>query len=189
MTTTATRQAVPSRHRTSPPSAPAWPFPVVVVRPATAAMPAYLGRACVWRGAANRLAAALTNQCRAGLGPGRLLRGGRWVDLDDPRSYLPHLPGRESVREIIRDAHGLAACPPPGAVRIGRDPRGRPVVAVLHAPRWSLVLRHGAPRPAVWAFLAATGRAGLRLHGTGELGLAWEQMTSDVYTTLIGDTG
>ncbi len=74
-------------------------------------------------------------------------------------------------------------------MRIGRDHRGRPVVAVLHAARWSLVLRRAAAGPAVWAFLAATGQLSLRFHGIRELGAAWDEMTRDVYATLTGGTG
>ncbi|WP_432830892.1 hypothetical protein [Dactylosporangium sp. CA-092794] len=165
------------------------PFPIVVVRPATAILPGYLRRHQPWQRAANQLAAALTEQSRAALGPGHLVDDGMSVNLDDPHAFLLWLPGREVVGNIIRYARVLAAAPPPGAVRIGRDYRGRPVVAVLHAARWSLVLRRADPGPAVWVFLAAVGPLGLRCHGFGELGAAWDAMTRDVYATLAGGIG
>jgi len=62
------------------------------------------------------------------------------------------------VGDIIAQAPVLAGAAPPGAVRVGRDGRGRPVAAVLHAPRWSLVLRRAHPNPAVWVFIGATGK-------------------------------
>jgi hypothetical protein len=74
-------------------------------------------------------------------------------------------------------------------VRIGRDHWARPVVAVLHAARWSLVLRRANPGPTVWAFLATTGQLSLRFHGIRELGAAWDEITGDVYATLTGGTG
>ncbi len=165
------------------------PFPVVVVRPATATLPSYLRRHQPWQRAATQLAAALTEQPRAAVGPGHLVDDGIGVNLDDPHNLLLWLPGREPVANIIRHARVLSAAPPPGAVRIGRDHRGRPVVAVLHAARWSLVLRRAAAGPAVWAFLAATGQLSLRFHGIRELGAAWDEMTRDVYATLTGGTG
>jgi hypothetical protein len=160
-----------------------------VVRPATATLPSYLRRHRPWQRAANQLAAALTEQSRTAVGPGQLVHHGIGVNLDDPHSFLLWLPRREVVGNIIRYARVLAAAPPPGAVRIGRDRRARPVVAVLHAARWSLVLRRADSGPAVWAFLAATGQLGLRFHGIGELGAAWDEMTRNVYTTLCGGTG
>jgi hypothetical protein len=165
------------------------PFPVVVVHPATVTLPGYLRWHRRRQRGANRLAAELTEQCRAALQPGHGLDGGFGVNLDDPRDYGLYLPGRQVVCGIIRQARALAAAPPPGAVRIGRDRRARPVVAVLHGPRWSLVLRRADQYPAVWVFLGAADGYGLRFYGTGEVSTQWYEMARDVYTTLTGDTG
>lgn len=99
------------------------------------------------------------------------------------------MPTRKVVQDIIEQAPVLAAAPPPGAVRIGRDARGRPVVAVLHAPQWSLVLRRAHPDPVVWAFIGAIGKFSFRFCGSRELRVAWDEMTRAVYTTLTGDSG
>src|SRR5437762_1531931 len=70
------------------------PFPTAIVRPATTTPPTYLRRHLRRQGNANQLAAALTEQCRAGLGPGSLLEGDVWVDIDDPRDDWWYVPTR-----------------------------------------------------------------------------------------------
>ncbi len=190
MTSTATPQtALPARGRTRAPQGDGpGPFPVVVVRPATMTLPSYLRRHRRRQRAANQLAADLTDQCRTDIDPRHRVADGIGVNLDDPYDYLVWLPDRQVVCDIIRQARVLAAAAPPGAVRIGRDRWARPVVAVLHAPQWSLVLRRARPYPAVWAYHAADG-CGLCFYGTRELSIEWDEMTRDVYTTLTGDTG
>jgi hypothetical protein len=189
MTSTPTHQVVPSAQgRTGTPQCrQPGPFPALVVRPATVTLPSYLRRHRRRQRAANQLAAALTDQCRAAVGPGHGLDGSVGVSLDDPRDYLLYVPGRQVVCDVIGQAPVLAAAPPPGAVRIGRDRRGRRVVAVLHAPVWSLVLRRAHPCPVVWAFLRASEHS-FRFCGIGELGVAWDEMARHMYTTLTGDT-
>jgi len=151
-------------------------------------LPSYLRRHRRRQRAANQLAADLTDQCRTDIDPRHRVADGIGVNLDDPYDYLVWLPDRQVVCDIIRQARVLAAAAPPGAVRIGRDRWARPVVAVLHAPQWSLVLRRARPYPAVWAYHAADG-CGLCFYGTRELSIEWDEMTRDVYTTLTGDTG
>ncbi|WP_426513092.1 hypothetical protein ACPPVO_22090 [Dactylosporangium sp. McL0621] len=165
------------------------PFPVIVVRPATATIPAYLRRHRGCRRGANQLAAALTEQCRAVLKAGPSLDDDIWLDLDDPRRCLLFLPDRQVVEDLIRQAPVVAAAPPPGTVRIGRDLQGRPVVVLLHGPHWSLVLRRGHPDPAAWVFLGVADPCALRLHGGRELSVDWDEMTRDVYRILTGGTG
>ena len=189
MTSTSIQPTVASSPCHDTPCAQTGPFPSLIVRPATATPPTYLRRHVRRQGNANRLAAALTERCRAGLGPGSLLEGDIWVDIDDPRDDWWYLPSRQVVDDIIAQAPVLAADAPPGAVRVGRDGRGRPVVAVLHAPRWSLVLRRVHPDPAGWVFIGATGKRGFRFCGSRARSVAWQDMTRAVYTTLTGDTG
>ncbi|MFC0532111.1 hypothetical protein [Phytohabitans kaempferiae] len=73
------------------------------------------------RGAANQLGHHLTEAARRGINP--------LVDkpMQMPLRLVPQAP------HIIHAAPALAAAPPPDALRIGRDLRGRPVVVVLHA--------------------------------------------------------
>jgi hypothetical protein len=79
----------------------------------------------------------------------------------------------------------LAADPPAGAVRIGRDPRGRVVVIVLHTAAWSLLLCPAQPHPAVWTFLDDRGRHALRFHGGDNLlRMQWTDMADAVCTAL-----
>nr|BFE56364.1 hypothetical protein GCM10020063_008900 [Dactylosporangium thailandense] len=110
------------------------------------------------------------------------------MNLDDPQDLLC-LPERHVVRDLIRQARVLAAAPPPGTVRIGRDRQGRPVVVVLHGLHWSLVLRGADPSPAVWAFLGPAGRHSFCCCGVGERSVEWDEMTRDVYATLSGGIG
>ena len=138
MTSTATPQTgQPPRRRTrAPRNRQPGPFPVVVVRPATTALPAYLHHDRRRQGAANQLAAQLTEFFRIDI------QSRQWVDqvgvdLDDHYDYLMWLPDLHVVGDIIGQARALATAPPPGAVRIGRDRQARPAVAVLHAPQWS----------------------------------------------------
>jgi hypothetical protein len=189
--TTMQQSAAPSRRRTGARRAPAQPgpFPVVVVHPATVQLPGYLRWHRPRQRAANRLAAHLTDRCRAAVQPRHGLDEGVGVDLDNPRDPLMHLVGQQVVHRIIRQARELAAAPRPGTVRIGRDSRARPIVAVLHGPRWSLVLHRAHPYPGAWTYLGADDGYSLHFHGAGNLSVAWDEMTHDVYTTLTGDPG
>jgi hypothetical protein len=161
------------------------PFPVIIVRPATVTLPSYLREQRRRQRSANQLAAELTEQCR--IDRHRFVDQ-IGVDLDHPYDYELWFRDRQVVCHIIRQARALATAPPPGAVRIGRDRRARPAVAVLHGPQWSLVLRRACPYPAAWV-LVGTSELCLRLYGTRELSVEWDEMTRDVYTTLTGDTG
>ena len=96
---------------------------------------------------------------------------------------------------IIRDARGIAAAAPPGAVQVGRDRRGRALAVVLHAEDWSLVVDAvaigafgwqppvtlGVPRPP-----RPGGRARRRVcdrqlrRRLRHAGVAWSDMVADV---------
>jgi hypothetical protein len=189
VTSTSTQPAVPAAPRAGASrSGQPGPFPVVVVRAATVTLPAYLRRQRGRQRGANQLAAALTDRSRAACVPGHSLDHSFWINLDDPHDYLLYLPARQVVDDLIRQARVLAAAPPPGAVRIGRDRQGRPVVVVLHGPHWSLVLCRAHPDPAAWAFLDAN-QYSFRFHGVRELSVDWDEMIGDVYRTLTGGTG
>lgn len=120
------------------------PFPVTVTRPTTTIAeltPAQRNR----RHIADQEAAELTAAARHGSRP--LLHAARSTPIDNiPRAS-----------HIIATAAALAANPAPGALRIGRDLRGRPVAVVLHAATWSLLIRPArAGRTASsWAYLDA----------------------------------
>ncbi|MEU7874291.1 hypothetical protein [Dactylosporangium sp. NPDC049140] len=159
------------------------PFPVIVVRPATAPVPAYLRQHRRCRRGANLLAAARTGQCHA-VRTVRPSPDDIWLDLDDPRDYLLVLPDRQVVENLIRQAPVVVA-PPPG----GRDRQARPIVVLLHGPRWSLVLRRGHPYPVGVGAPGEAGPCALRLHGTRELSVDRDGMTRDVYRLLTGDAG
>jgi hypothetical protein len=185
MTSTTTPQtAQPARRRTRTQG----PFPVVIIRPASTALPSYLREHRGRQRAANQLAADLTAQWRSDLPPSRWFVNHIGLNLDDPHDHLMWLPDGLDVRDIIRQARVLAPAPPPGAVRIGRDWHARPIVVVLHAPQWSLVLHRAHPYPAAWVLLG-DNELSLCLDGTRELSIEWDEMSRDVYTTLTGDTG
>ena len=185
MTSTSTPRTGQPTRRTRARHAKPGPFPVVIIRPATVTLPHYLHEHRRRQGAANQLAAELTEQCR--MDRHRFIDQ-IGVDLDNHYDYLMWLPDLQVVSDIVGQARALAAAPPPGAVRIGRDRLARPAVAALHGPRWSLVLRRGRPYPAAW-LLCGESEACLRLYGTPELSVDWDEMTRDVYATLTGDTG
>jgi hypothetical protein len=118
------------------------PFPVTITQPATTTTktaeltPVQRNR----RHAADQGAAELTAAARQGRRP--------YVDSSFAVSI-------SEAPQIIATAAGLAANPAPGALRIGRDLRGRPVAVVLHAATWSLLVRP-APAgyaPTSWAFV------------------------------------
>ncbi|MGI5243374.1 hypothetical protein [Dactylosporangium sp. CA-139066] len=184
MTSTSTSPAGPSASRAGQPG----PFPVFIVRAATVTLPGYLRRQRGRQRGANQLAAALTEQCRAAGNPGHEVDHGCWINLDDPYDELRSLTDRPVVADLVRQARVLAEAPPPGAVRIGRDRLGRPVVVVLHGRHWSLVLRRAHPTPAAWVFLDANGYR-VRVHGVRELSVEWDEMTRDVYRSLSGSIG
>lgn len=126
-----------------PDGAPPKPFPVAV-RPA---------RICVEpHGRATRPARAAANHAHV------LTKARR-----DRTWYRPALStdassqhGFPEVHDVIRDAVALAADPLAG-VRIGRDPGGRVVMAVLHAAAWSIRLVPAKPHPRAWLFLDSCG--------------------------------
>jgi hypothetical protein len=77
---------------------------------------------------------------------------------------------------------GLAADPPAGATRIGRNSRGRVVVIVLHTAAWSLLRCPAGPHPAVWTFLDDLGHRPIRFHSGGDLLNAhWTDMANAVF--------
>jgi hypothetical protein len=66
-------------------------------------------------------------------------RQGRFPDLAHP--HAASISDFPTVSRIIATAAALAATPDAGALRVGRDLRGRPVAVVLHAEDWSLLIR------------------------------------------------
>jgi hypothetical protein len=190
MTLTAMPQAVqPTRRRT--PAArreEPGPFPVVVVRPAARPLPRYLHQHRRRQRAANQLAADLTEWSRSDNHPRHGFIDQIGVNLDHPYDYQPWLGDHQAVDDIIRQAQALATTPPPCTVRIGRDRQSRPVVAALHAPQWSMVLRRACLYPVAWVLVGASDLL-LRPYGTRELSVEWDEMTRDMYTTLTGGTG
>jgi hypothetical protein len=88
--------------------------------------------------AANRLGAALTEAARDGR-------------HHDHIATVRRVPLRElpAGTDIIAQAKTFAADPLAGALRIGRTRHGDPVAIVLHARKWSLVLRPHRSRPGV----------------------------------------
>lgn len=153
------------------------PFPVTIVAPARVTLQALTPDQRERQSQANQMAHRITEASREGIQPH--LGGELTVSL---RRY-PHI--RDIVATIIRDAPGLAADPPAGAVRIGRDNRGRVVVIVLHTAAWSLLLCPAQPRPAVWTFLDDLGRHALRFHGGDNLlRMHWSDMADAVCTAL-----
>jgi len=119
------------------------PFPVTVTRPATTKTAELTPVQRDRRRAADQGGAELTAAARQGRRP--------YVDS----SLAVSISEAPQASRIIATAAGLAANPAPGALRIGRDLRGRPVAVVLHAATWSLLVRP-APAgyaPTSWAFL------------------------------------
>jgi hypothetical protein len=154
-------------------------FPVTVVRPAATVPAALTAAQRARQRRANHLAHDITECAR------NAVRDDGHRDVGLPLSMHTIAEVNAAVREIIRDAPGLAAHPPAGAVRIGRDNRGRVVVVVLHAATWSLLLRPGRARPAAWTFLAAYDcELGLCLHSGRDLllQLQWDEMLDAVLT-------
>jgi hypothetical protein len=142
-----------------------------VVRTAAATLPSYLRRHRVRQRAGNLLAAALADQCRAAVGLGHCLDGSVGVNLDDACDYLLYLPRAAGGVRHHPPGPVLAAAPPPGAVRIGRDGRARPGRGgAARAGVEPLVLRRAHRCPAVWAFLRASGYS-FRFCGIGEPGV------------------
>src|SRR5205809_7858939 len=89
------------------------PFPVTIVAPARVTLEALTPGQRERQRAANQMAHRITEASREGAQP--RLDGHLEVTLH-------HHPGlRDGVATIIRDAPKLAADPPAGAVRIGRD--------------------------------------------------------------------
>jgi hypothetical protein len=125
--------------------------PVVIVRPATVALPRLSAAQRNRRRAAIRLATDLTDAAVHG-------RAMRWTNHevtwcfptvslanrpapnldDDPDAYSQYVD--VSSEEILRDAPDIAAAPAAGAVQVGRDRFGHPVAVVVHAQRWTLVI-------------------------------------------------
>jgi hypothetical protein len=143
--------------------------PVDQVRPATVTLPPLTTAQRNRRRAATRLATDLTNTAVHGWTmrwanhevawcyPRVYLATQPALDLDDdPDAYHQYV--EVTSDEIIRDAPGIAAAPPPGIVQVGRDRFGHPVTVVVHAERWTLIIHaarlgsHGWP-PASWVFL------------------------------------
>ncbi len=159
------------------------PFPVIVVRPATVKLAPYTRGHRRRQRAANQMAAALTEACREGTPPRPGVDWGVAIDLDDPRDYLTGV--RDLLRRIIDDGPVLAAAPPPGAVRIGRDNRGRAVVVVLHSAAWSLLLCPAQPHPRAWAFLGAYHGTALSIYPADDrLSMQWNDMLDTVFAVL-----
>lgn len=153
-------------------------FPVVVVRPATVPPTGQTASQRQRQRLANHLAHIITESTR------NAMRDGRDTDFDLALSMYAFPEVTDAVREIIRDAPDLAARPPAGALRVGRDNRGRVTVVVLHAPTWSLLVRPEQPHPAAFAFLDVfnSGLA-LRLDGDADLlQVRWDDMLDAVLT-------
>lgn len=150
---------------------------MTIVRPATVTVEPLTSTQRKRQTEANQMAGEITEASRGGTRP--------WLgsDLHLPLDYMPRI--RDLVGGIIRNTPVLAANPPAGAVRIGRNNRGRVVVAVLHAAAWSLLLRPAQPCPAVWAFLDEFGGHPIWFYGDGDrLTLQWDEMTQAVFTAL-----
>jgi hypothetical protein len=137
------RQTAPRRARRKRPG----PFPVTITQPASTLTMALTPAQRQRRHDAERMAAELTEAARQGRQP---------CVVSGDEGPLGSVP---DAAEIITSAADLAADPAPGALRIGRDLRGRPIAVVLHARTWSLVLRHGRNRyrPTSCAFLDGGG--------------------------------
>ncbi|SRR6266536_2166930 len=153
------------------------PFPVTIVAPATVALQALTPEQRERQSEANQMAHRITEASREGVQP----RLGGVLEVSLHR--YPNI--RDTVATIIRDAPGLAADPPAGAVRIGRNNRGHVVVIVLHTAAWSLLLCPAQPHPAVWTFLDDLGRHALRFHGGDNLlRMQWTDMADAVCAAL-----
>jgi hypothetical protein len=153
------------------------PFPVTVVRPATVAVEPLTPTQRARQRAANEMAREITEASRDGTRPD--------LGAHFPLSLRYYSKYRNTLQAIVPDALALAANPPAGAVRIGRNLRGHVVVAVLHATTWSLLLCPAQPHPAVWAFLDQFGPAALWFCSNGDLlSVQWTEMTDTVFTAL-----
>lgn len=154
------------------------PFPVVIVCPAAVSPVSLSAEQRERHREANYLAYDITECAR------RAVRDDRYPAFGMPVSMYAFPEVTEAVREIIRDAPGLAAQPPAGALRVGCDNRGRVVVVVLHAPTWSVLLRPGHRRPAAWTFIDAyNSGVDLWLYGDGDLlQVQWDDMLDAVLT-------
>jgi hypothetical protein len=159
------------------------PFPVTIVRPALVALPPLSAVQRDRRRAASRLAAELTDAA---------LRRRRRPIHHEVDLYLRVEISGEA---IIRDARGIAAAAPPGAVQVGRDRRGRALAVVLHAEDWSLVVdavtivTRGWRPPVTWVFLdrpdleeefGAPYLAASFDYDGGIAGVAWSDLVTDV---------
>jgi hypothetical protein len=153
------------------------PFPVTIVAPARVTPQALTPDQRERQRATNQMAHRITDASREGIHPH--LGGELTVSLHR------HPDIRGTVATIIGDAPGLATDPPTGAVRVGRNNRGRVVVIVLHTAAWSLLLRPAQPHPAVWTFLDDFGGLPIRFHNGGALlRTQWTDMADAVFTTL-----
>lgn len=135
--TTAARTAVRRPRRRRP-----GPFPVIITRPATTTAAPLTAIQRRRRRIADQGGAELTAAARRGRRP----------DLEYPcEASISDLP---VASRIIATAAALAANPDPGAFRVGRDLRGRPVAVVLHAEDWSLLIRPARVGfdPTSWTF-------------------------------------
>ncbi|MEV4511513.1 hypothetical protein AB0K00_21375 [Dactylosporangium sp. NPDC049525] len=130
------------------------------------------------RSAANQTAGEFTTAARQG----RSSRVGATYDV------MWAIDIRQ-VTDIITDAPGLAADPTPGALLIGRDLRGRPVVVLLHADTWSLVIAPSRAGHAASSFVCIDGhRSGFDLDhlvwsfddDTSVHGVEWTDMLAAV---------
>lgn len=135
--TTATHTAVRRPRRRRP-----RPFPVIITQPATATVAPLTAIQRERRRIADQGGAELTVAARWGRRP----------HLDHPHA-APISDFPEASR-IIATAAALAANPDPGALRVGRDLRGRSVAVVLHAEHWSLLIRPSRVgyAPTSWTF-------------------------------------
>jgi len=155
------------------------PFPVTITQPAITKTAELTPIQRDRRRAADQGAAELTAAARQGR---------------RPYVYSNFAESISEAPQIIATAAGLAANPAPGAFRIGRDLRGRPVAVVLHAATWSLLVRP-APAgyaPTSWAFV--DGRLddafggllpclGFTLDGDPSIvGVEWTDMLAEVLT-------
>lgn len=141
--TAAIRKAVRRPRRRRP-----GPFPVIITRPATTT-----GAPLT---AIQRERRRRADQCGAELTAAALQ--GRRPDLEHPcEASVADLP---KASRIIAIAAALAADSEPGAFRVGRDLRGRPVAVVLHAEDWSLLIRPARVgyAPTSWTFFDPSPR-------------------------------
>lgn len=157
------------------------PFPVIITQPATTSTAELTPVQRDRRHTADQGGAELTAAARQGRPP-----------------YLDHavavsISDIPQASRIVATAPGLAANPAPGALRIGRDLRGRPVAVVLHAETWSLLVwpASGGHAPTSWAFLdgldhvdCGLPRLGVTLDDDPSIaGVEWTEMLAMVLTS------